>query len=89
MNPAADAYWKGLERGNRFIDWFTKGMEGDDWFQRPSGIPSSAVWILGHLANSRSFFYLGLTGEETFEAGWGELFGVGTEQRDPADYPSV
>ena len=89
MNPAANAYWTGLERSNIFINWFTKGMEGDDWIQHPSGIPSSALWILGHLANSRSYFYLCLTGEETFEPGWGELFGMGTEQQDPSKYPSV
>ena len=85
----AKAYWTGLERSNTFIQWFTKGMEGDDWLQRPSGIPSSAIWILGHLASSRSYFYLCLTGKETFEPGWGELFGMGTEQQDPSNYPSV
>jgi len=89
MNPAAKAYGMGLERSNTFIGWFTNGMEGDDWFQRPGGIPSSAIWILGHLANSRSYFYLCLTGKETFETGWGELFGMGTEQRDPSEYPSI
>lgn len=89
MNPAAKAYWMGLERSNTFIRWFTNGMEGDDWLQRPGGIPSSALWILGHLANSRSYFYLCLTGEETFETGWPELFGMGTEQQDPSKYPTV
>jgi len=89
MDPAASAYRKGLERSDTFIRWFTKGMKGDDWFQRPGGIPSAAIWILGHLANSRSYFYLCLTGEETFEPGWPELFGMGTGPRDPSDYPSV
>ena len=89
MHPAAKAYWTGLERSNSFIKWFTQGMEGDDWFQRPGGIPSSAVWILGHLASSRSYFYLCLTGKETFEPGWDKLFGMGTEQQDPSSYPSI
>ena len=89
MNPTANAYWKGLQRSNTFIRWFTNGMEGDDWFQRPGGIPSSAIWILGHLANSRSYFYLCLTGKETFEPGWDKLFGMGTEQQDSSAYPTV
>jgi len=89
MNPAAKAYWTGLERSNSFIKWFTQGMEGDDWFQRPGGIPSAAIWILGHLANSRSYFYLLLTGKETFEPGWPELFGMGTEQQVPSSCSPV
>ena len=89
MDPTANAYWKGLKRSNSFINWFTKGMEGDDWFQRPAGIPSSAIWTLGHLANSRSYFYLCLTGKETFEPGWPELFGMGTGPQDSSEYPSV
>ena len=31
MNSTAKVLWLGLERSNRFIDYFTTGMNGDDW----------------------------------------------------------
>ena len=89
MNPTAHVLWLGLERSNALIDTFSTGLEGDDWFQRPPGLPNPAIWILGHLAHTRARFLELLTGEEVQEAGWDDLFNMGTEPRDPGDYPSV
>ena len=89
MNPTAKAYWLGLERSNMFVDFFTTGMEGEDWLKCVSGIPNPAIWILGHLAQSRAGFVEMLTGRKTYEEGWDELFGMGVEPRDVSEYPSV
>jgi len=79
----------GLERSNAFIAYFTTGMEGDDWLQRPAGIPNPAIWILGHLAHSRAGFLEMLTGKRAYEKGWDELFAMGAQPRDPNEYPGV
>jgi uncharacterized damage-inducible protein DinB len=89
VNSSAKAYWIGLKRSNSFIDYFTEGMEGDDWLQTPPGIPNSAIWILGHLAQSRAGFLQMLTGREVYEEGWAELYGMGVEPQDPSVYPDV
>jgi uncharacterized damage-inducible protein DinB len=89
VNPMAKAFWMGLERSNDFIGYFTTGMEGSDWLEQTPGIPNPAIWILGHLAQSRARFLEMLTGETKHEAGWDELFGMGVELRDPSAYPSA
>lgn len=89
MNSTAKAYWIGLKRSNSFIDFFTTGMEGDDWLQQPERIPNPAIWILGHLAQSRAGFLEMLTGKQTCEEGWAELFGLGVDPQDPSVYPDV
>ncbi|MBU1049674.1 DinB family protein, partial [Candidatus Bipolaricaulota bacterium] len=89
MNSTAKAYRSGLERSNAFIETFTKGMEGDDWLQRPAGFPNPAIWILGHLAHSRAGFLEMLTGTKSHEEGWEDLFEMGVDSQDPSVYPSV
>ena len=89
MNPTANAFWMGLRRSNSFIDFFTQGMEGDDWLKRPGGVSNSAIWILGHLAQSRAGFLEMLTGEQTYEEGWDALFGMGVNPQDASLYPDV
>ena len=89
MNSTANAFWLGLERSNGFIDYFTTGMEGDDWLQRPRGVPNSAIWILGHLAHSRAGFLEMLTGQQSYETGWEELFDIGVDPQDPSLYPDI
>ena len=98
MNPSARVLWNGLKRSNSFIDIFSQGLEGDDWTERPCGLPNSALWILGHLALNRAFF-LGMLWD-SFSADaewgpdfqmdtWGPLFGMG-EEPQPADrYPDL
>ncbi|MFC2078840.1 DinB family protein [Candidatus Bipolaricaulota bacterium] len=89
MNSTANAFWLGLERSNGFIDYFTTGMDGDDWLRQPPGMPNSAIWILGHLALSRASFLEQLTGAQAYEDGWKELFGLGVAPQDPSSYPDV
>lgn len=89
MNPTAEAYWIGLKRSNSFIDFFTTGMEGDDWLQRPAGIPNPAIWILAHLAQTRAGFLEMLTGRQVYEEGWAELFGMGVDPQDASAYPDL
>ncbi len=89
MNSTARAYWMGLERSNSFIDFFTTGMEGGDWLQRPAGAPNPAIWILGHLAHSRAAFLEMLTGQRMYEEGWEELAGLGVDPQDASVYPDV
>ena len=89
MTPTAHALWLGLKRSNAFIDTFSTGLEGDDWLQKPDGLPNPAIWILGHLAHSRAKFLKLLIGKKLEEEGWDELFDMGTEPRDPKEYPSV
>lgn len=89
MNSTANAYWIGLQRSNGFIDYFTDGMGGDDWLKRPAGLPNPAIWILGHLAQSRAGFLQMLAGREVSEEGWDKLYGMGVEPQDPSNYPDV
>jgi len=89
LNPTAEALWLGLERSNAFIDTFSTGLEGDDWYQKPDGLPNPAIWILGHLAHSRAKFLKMLVGKPMHDESWDELFDMGTEPRDPKEYPGV
>ncbi len=89
MNRMAEAFMLGLQRSDGFIRFFTSGMEGEDWLSRPAGATNSAIWILGHLAQSRANFLELLTGEKTQEEGWEDLFGLGVERQDPSAYPDV
>ena len=89
MNAVATAYWQGLQRSNGFIDYFTTGMEGEDWYMVPEGVPNPAIWTLGHLAHSRAQFLELLTGEDRYEDGWAEILAIGTEPQDPRTYPSL
>jgi uncharacterized damage-inducible protein DinB len=89
VNPTAHVFWLGLERSNAFIDTFSEGLTGDDWFQKPAGLPNPAIWILGHLAHTRARFLEMLTGDKPVEEGWDALFDMGAEPRDPREYPSV
>lgn len=89
MNPTAHAFWMGLKRSNSFIDFFTQEMEGDDWLKRPGSVPNPAIWILGHLAQSRAGFLEMLTGEQRYEEGWAALFGMGVDPQDARGYPDV
>lgn len=52
-------------------------------------MPNTAIWILGHLAHSRAGFLEMLTGQQSYEAGWEELFGMGVDPQDPSLYPDV
>ena len=79
----------GLERSNNFIEYFTNGLSGDNWLQRPAGICNPAIWTLGHLAHSRAGFLEMLTGQQTYEEGWDALFVMGVEPQDPSTYPDV
>ena len=89
MNPTAHALWLGLERSNAFIEMFSTGIEGDDWYQKPEGLPNPAIWILGHLAHSRAKFLKLVLGKQLYDENWDELFDMGTEPRDPREYPGV
>lgn len=89
MNSTAKAFWMGLERSNGFIRFFATGMEGDDWLQRPSGVPNPAIWILGHLALCRARLLEMLTGQQIYEQEWEELFDLGVDPQDPTVYPDI
>jgi len=89
MNSTAKAFWMGMKQSNAFIDYFTTGMEGEDWLQKPAGVPNAAIWILGHLAHSRARFLALLTGQMHLEEGWEAFFGMGVEPQDPSSYPNV
>jgi uncharacterized damage-inducible protein DinB len=89
VNSTAKAYWIGLKRSNGFIDYFTEGMEGDDWLRRPEGIPNPAIWVIGHLAQTRAGLLQMLTGLEKYEEGWDKLYGMGVEPQDASVYPDV
>lgn len=89
MNSTAKALWMGLERSNGFIGFFATGMEGDDWLQRPSGVPNPAIWILGHLALSRARLLEMLTGQQIYEQEWEALFDLGVDPQDPTAYPDI
>ena len=89
MHSTAKAFWMGLERSDMFIRFFTTGMDGDDWLRQPSGIPNSALWIIGHLAHSRAGFLEMLTGRNAYEPGWDDRFRMGAEPKNPEDGPDV
>ena len=54
-----------------------------------SGQYSQFRHILGYLAHSRAGFLEMLTGQQSYEAGWDELFGMGIDPQDPSLYPDV
>ena len=90
MKAAATAYWLGLQRSNGFIEYFTSGLEGEDWMTIPQGVPNPPIWTLGHLAHSRASFLELLTGEQRYEDGWAEILALGAiPKNDPHAYPSV
>lgn len=89
MVPMAKAFWLGLERSNMFIEFFSTGMVGEDWLQRPPGIPNPGVWILGHLAFQRGKFLELLTGRRTYDEAWIALFELGCDSQDARLYPHV
>ena len=89
MIPMAKAFWLGLERSDMFIQFFSTGMEGDDWLQKPAGMANPAIWIIGHLAYNRGVFLKTLTGRQTYDASWDKLFGVGCARVDISEYPDI
>lgn len=89
MTPTAHTLWLGLDRTNAFIDMFSTGLDGDDWYQKPDGLPNPPIWILGHLAHSRAKFLKMLIGKQMHDKTWDDLFDMGTEPRDPREYPGV
>jgi hypothetical protein len=89
MNPMANAFWLGLERSDMFVDLFSTDISGDDWLQKPNGIPNPPIWIIGHLAFQRARFLEMLTGRKTYDDSWIELFELGCNPSDVQRYPGV
>lgn len=89
MNSMAKAFLLGLERSNMFVEVFTSGMEGEDWLQKPAGIPNPGIWIMGHLAFQRARFYELLTGKKTYDEDWISMFELGCEPKDAVAYPDI
>jgi len=65
----------------------TRGFQADDWAARPPVGGNNPVWILGHVAHSRRFLVRRLGDGSPMES-WEADFGMGTQPRDPAAYPS-
>ena len=90
MDGMARAYLAAFRRSDMFVGFFTRGLEGEDWYARPAGVPNTAIWTLGHLAYHRSLFLELLTGEKTCPETWREWFDMGcTPLPDPHGYPDV
>ncbi|HPS78689.1 MAG TPA: DinB family protein [Thermoanaerobaculaceae bacterium] len=90
MQGMAKAFLMGIERSARFVEVFTRGLEGEDWYARPAGVPNPAIWTLGHIAYHRGLFYEMVTGERTYPEPWKALFDMGcTALGDPHGYPGV
>lgn len=89
MIPMAKALWLGLERSNMFIEFFSSGLEGDDWLQTPPGFANSPIWHVGHLAYHRGLFLEQLTGKRTYDDSWKPLFDIGCDPVDPRKYPDI
>ena len=89
MNSVAQAFWLGLQRSSGFITFFTRGMEGEDWYHQPPGAPNPPIWILGHLAYSRAQVLELLTGKSVYEEGWADRLAIGVEPQDATTYPDV
>lgn len=90
MQGMAKAFRMGIERNAKFVEVFTRGMAGEDWYIRPPGVPNPAIWTLGHIAYHRGLFYEMVRGECTYPETWRSLFGMGCEPlEDPHGYPSV
>lgn len=70
------------------LDMVSDGFGPDDWAAR-LGEGNSAHWILGHVANARSYLAARL-GVELEKEAWQALFapGVDANEIDPGDYPA-
>lgn len=90
MLGMAKAFQMGIERSAKFVEVFTRGLEGEDWYAQPPGIPNPAIWTLGHIAYHRGLFYELVSGRRTYPDDWRGLFGMGCEPLpDPRAYPGV
>lgn len=90
MQGMAKAFLMSVERSGRFVEVFTRGLEGEDWYAQPPGVPNPAIWTLGHIAYHRGLFYEMVTGERTYPHEWKALFDMGcTPLADPHGYPAV
>lgn len=90
MDGMGKAFWLGLQRSARFVELFSAGLEGEDWYARPAGVPNTAIWTLGHLAYHRCLFLELLTGERVYPEAWRGWFEMGsTPLPDPHGYPDV
>lgn len=90
MIGMAKAFRMGIERSAKFVEVFTRGLEGEDWYAQPQGVPNPAIWTLGHIAYHRGLFYELVSGQRTYPDDWRGLFGMGCEPlADPHAYPSV
>lgn len=89
MEPMARAFLMGLERSNLFIGFFTRDLTGEEWLQRPAGVPNCALWTMGHLAHQRGRFLEMLTGRPCCEEGWGALFDLGSPASEADACPDL
>jgi hypothetical protein len=89
MEPMAKAIWLTYERSNLFIEFFSKGMSGEDYFACPEGTANPAIWIYGHLAYHRAYLLELLTGKKINDDEATALFGMGCEPVDYSAYPSI
>lgn len=90
MLGMAKAFRMGIERSAKFVEVFTRGLEGEDWYLQPAGVPNPAIWTLGHIAYHRGLFYEMVSGRRTYPDAWEGLFGMGCEPlADPHGYPDV
>jgi hypothetical protein len=90
MLGMAKAFRMGIERNAKLVEVFTRGMEGEDWFVQPPGVPNPAIWTLGHIAYHRGLFYEMVTGECTYPETWRGVFGMGCKPlADAHAYPPV
>ncbi len=90
MDGMARAFTMGLERSGKFVGFFSAGLEGEDWYARPAGVPNPAIWTLGHIAYHRALFLELLTGERTYADDWKTRYDMGSlPLDDPHDYPGV
>lgn len=90
MQGMAKAFLMSVERSARFVEVFTRGLEWEDWYELPPGVPNPAIWTLGHIAYHRGLFYEMVTGQRTYPDDWKALFDMGcTPLPDPHGYPAV
>ncbi len=89
MEPMAKAIWLSYERSDLFIEFFSKGMSGEDFLACPEGTANPAIWIYGHLAYHRGYLLELLTGKKMNDEEATAQFGMGCEPVDYSAYPSV
>jgi uncharacterized damage-inducible protein DinB len=90
MDGMAKAFGMAIERSAQFVGYFTKGLEGEDWYSRLPGVPNTAIWSLGHIAYHRALFLELVSGERIYPQEWTSLFAMGCEPLpDPHGYPST